>query len=532
MKNKLITLALFLVAFVTYSCNDEFEEPNSFSDIAFYTSDFRTTTTLEVDGEIKDVMFLGAGKYISFSDLSHGEVEHKWTIPSDANFLEGKWNRNTKDYKPFIKDTQDTTSTEETVHVYFGEGHPEGGLYEVNLRNTFSDSVSFRGVDTLESVYQGGQWVIDTTFLIKVFDTIQVAVEVRQEGNLIDLENTDTIFVEAGDVLEFTDLTTIGEPDTRTWEIGNDTYSGEQATVTFKKLGVGYVFFSASRTELNIPPDFERYRIPVPIKVIPSSKPFELFADLTELENETIQIPFNGEFIPFVEADAIDLFTVLVNGEEFTVESLKINSADATILDLKLSEPIYRPDNITISYAGGLESTDTRQSEAFTDEPVVMHDVNLFDAVAFGFEDPNQTAWNPMWDNKSTVEYSTEQAASGNYSLKLSVAEGGDAKVHSDGAMFSLEAGKTYIFRYKLWIDPAIGGGSISPFFLPAWKQFWQGFDGKARGEWVTVEEEREFKPGSATDEARFMFRMLTVGTVYIDDLYMVEKEVRPTVAP
>ena len=48
-----------------------------------------------------------------------------------------------------------------------------------------------------------GKWVIDTTLAVYVYDTIVPELEIRQAGVLLDLEGTDTIYVEAGDVLEY-----------------------------------------------------------------------------------------------------------------------------------------------------------------------------------------------------------------------------------------------------------------------------------------------------------------------------------------
>ena len=40
---------------------------------------------------------------------------------------------------------------------------------------------------------------------------------------------------------------------------------------------------------------------PSPIKVIPSSKPFQLVGSIKELADETIQLSYNGEFVEFTK---------------------------------------------------------------------------------------------------------------------------------------------------------------------------------------------------------------------------------------
>ncbi|PWJ34982.1 carbohydrate binding domain-containing protein [Sediminitomix flava] len=529
MKNKFITLALSLLAFFTYSCEEEYVEPNTFSDIAFYNSNFRAETFVVKGEDTIPAMFIGVNDFISFSDLSHNAVDHKWTIPLSAEFLEGRITRDDEDYTQFIVDKGGNTSTENTINVFFTEGSATD-LFEVNLRNTFKDSVSFKGVDTLESVYEDGLWVIDTTFSVFVFDTIEVEMEVRQFDEvtglfeLIDQENTDTIYVEAGDVLEFADVTTIGLPDTRKWEIAGDVYTDEVIQPTFKKLGMASVFLTASRTGLNIPPDQDRYKFPIPIKVIPSTKPFVQQGDLVETIDHVIRIPFNGEFTN-LPADAKDYFSVKINGVAGSVKSVALDASDATIIELSLFDAVYSDDEILVSYSGGLESTDTRQSESFTDLPVTMFIPNLFSADIYGFEDGG-VYWGPTFDNVGELTYnSTEQVASGNYSMKM-VSSSGDwtfAQCLPESGV-AVEAGKTYIFSYKVYVEP----GSALPFVAP-WitkpsgnKQFWESINSFKQGEWVTINKEWT---ANADEEISVQIRIKNTGTIYVDDFSLIAKD-------
>ncbi|MEM6841318.1 MAG: hypothetical protein AAF632_03770 [Bacteroidota bacterium] len=508
MKNSIILLVL--VTTVLFSaCQEEYIEPNEFSDVGWYTSQFRETELFKI----------GVNDYISFANLSQNEVEHFWAIDRSSFFLEGPIGRTDSVFSKYIVNPGDTMSVEKTVHVLF----TQGGLQQVRLYNTFRDSVAFRGQDTLSAQKVGDLWVIDTTFVVDVYDTIVTNVLVRQEG--VDLAlGTDTIYVEAGATLEFVDLTTVGRPDTRSWRVAGESSSDSTAQLTFKKLGVFEAVFTSSRAEPNIPTDFERFILPNPIKVIPSSKPFELAARITETEDETLLVPFNGELNPF--ANQTTNFTVTINGQPASISSVTLSTNDATIVEIKMAEPIYRPDTIVVSYVGGtLESTDTRLAQAFSDEQVIMHDVNLL-PTSYGFE-PEGEGWEPMWDNGADFEYTTEKAASGQYSLKITKLEGQAAgKFHSIGIPFNMEAEKTYTLKYKIWVDPANTANSINTWILPNWKQFWQPLSDLPKGEWVTITQEHTAP--AAEDERRFMIQIPENGTFYFDDFYMVEKEERP----
>ena len=520
MKNKIFLIALLLTGLFIGCEEDEYDAPNSFSDVGWYTS-LLTQVPLQIN----------INNNVSFSDLSQGTLEHSWTIEEGNFFLNGPLPKkdSTTVYEDYIATPIKTESLDKTVHVLF----KNSGLQKVRLYNTFKDSVSFKGkqglVDIiLPSVKMGDKWVIDTTFVVDVFDTIVPQMLIKQNGVVIPHENpNDTIYVEAGDFLEFTDLTTIGRPNTRFWNIGGNTASDSISKIVFKKLGATKGIFASSRTGQNIPGDYEQYKIPVNFKVVPSSKPFEVYGSLKELENETIQIPFNGEFAPFQNQE--QYFDVKVNGTSFPITSIEINAADATILDVKLAGKIYRPDVITISYAGGtLQSTDTRSPVAFTNLPVKMHDVNLWDNTIYGFEN-GVAGWIKANDGAAgTVEYVTEHPATGNYCLKLTNPTGGAwTKASGENVPVVLTGGKTYTVSYKVWIDPSTTAGSFGPwlFWAGGGQQFWTSFNGLARGEWITFTRDQAVP---TTGPVYFTLRVNAGAIMYLDDVRIVETEKRP----
>ncbi len=542
MKYKIAIIVLVLAGVILGCQDDDYDAPNDLAAIAFYSSAGRSTE-----------LQIGIFDYMSFSDLSQGTIEHLWTIDEGNSFLEGPFGfkDSTEVFEQNIIYPGELETEDKTIHVFF----QKSGLQKVRLRNVFEKYVEFVGYNgeeeyTFPAVEEGDKWVIDTTFTIKVFDTIIPNIEVRQAGELLDQNSLDTIYVEAGDELEFKDLSTIGEPNGRWWFARNPKREGVEQTeddivasssdsianLVFKKLGVFEAGVNVSRTGQFIPQDNDQYVLPRPIKVIPSSKPFVLTGDIAEQEDETIFVPFNGEFAPFIGQE--DFFTVTVNGDEFEIESVTINATDATILEIKLIEPIYRPDVITVSYngAGTLQSTDTRSPVAFTDEMVVMHDVNMLPINVASFEDGG-LRWGPFtpaWgENQGEIEYTTDRAFDGEYSMKLSTEAGQRSAVTSfleGGEVINFEAGKQYVMRFSMYLESSsVLPAEISWWRLHEWTQQWVSPD-QVMGEWITLE--HQFTSGG--ELAQLYFRILPNGAgdsdyvAYFDDFYINEVETRP----
>ncbi|MGA9639650.1 hypothetical protein [Flavobacterium sp.] len=539
MKNKLLIIGLVLSG-IFFGCQSEYEAPNSFSDIGFYNS-AGTLKTLSVS----------LNKYMTFTDLSQGQIDHTWMIDKNINFLQGPIK--TKDTTFTVINKGDTLTKEKTIILQFAEA----GMKKVRLYNVFKDSVTFRGNTGGINYFMGSKkidenrWVIDTTFMVKVYDTISGKLQVLQNNVPIPLNNKDTVYVEAGDLLHFSDQTTIGEPTGRTWSIKKVLAAGvasspsdvvasstsAEADIVFKKIGVFKASIAIVRTGQNIPAASRTYLITRPIKVTPSTKPFVVSGILKEQANETIQVPFAGEFASFTDPKAD--FTVKVNGITFPIASIILNSTDQTILDVKLVNKIYRPDVITISYSGtSLKSTDNRVLQPFTDKSVVMHDVNLVgDSSVSGFENGG-ILWKPSGTSDGTVVVSTEQFASGAASLKLSLVPG-KAKAEAIVTLpagITIDASKIYTIRYKVYIVPgATGveaptqtGWTFSSNYSP---QFFNTIRPPVEsGKWLTFEKDYT----GTTLITQMYFRVIsnspktTTATIYVDDFYVVEKEVRP----
>jgi len=508
------------------SCTRDLDisEPE-YSDVGFLTSAFRNQQ-----------LNVGVDNFMTFTGLSINEVEHRWTITENSAFLKGPLQRNDTILEDFVIPNAGLVSTDKIVNVLFREG----GLHTVNFYNSFRDSVSYRtSQGNIPSVKVGDLYVIDTTFTVDVYDTIVPVIDIRQQGVSVAFrDSTDVITIEAGDVLEFVDLSVKDRVTTRAWRIEeNGTVNDSVGIFQFNKLGEFKGVADLTRSGDNIPFDFERYEIPATFRVIPSSKPFVVAGDIIELENEVIQIPFNGEFAPFGSQE--EFFTVTLNdpvngNRELAISSVERNSQDATLLEITLSEPIYRPDVITVSYAGGaLMSTDTRIPVEFTDLPVLMHDVSIVPEELLGVYDfegaAADLAWGPRGDNEGgSFEISDERASSGVNSLKIT-GSGGTIRFSCSEAVDIPDG--VYVMTFDIFIED--GGGPFNavwptignPFF-----QQWRDCRPAAvpRGEWFTITTTNDINGGITAADIAARIEGGGVGTIYVDNWKILTKESRP----
>jgi len=517
----LMVITIFAVVFTACNNDEEYEKPNTFSDVGWYVG--------YATNPLPDTLLINKNDYITFADLSQNATSHKWQIQSGNFYLDHPIKR--KDSIFDDKIIGSGTSIDKTVSVLF----KKSGYNQVTLSNIFSEKVTFRGPDgeNVEAQQDGDNWLIDKTFVIDVYDTIVPKIRIEQQGVIRNHKSvTDTIYVEAGNSLDFFDETEIGRPDDWSWKVAGSSSNEKNASLILKKLGVfaeNTVTFR--RAGNNIPTDWETYEIPVPIRVIPSSQPFIKFGDAYELEDETILVPFNGEFAPFVNQE--ENFSVTLDGTTpLQIASIGINEDDATLLEIKLSEPIYAADNITVSYDGNgtLQSTDTRSPAAFLDIPVTMYSVNLAPA-QWNMEDASQTAW--ISTGEPVVEYSTEQVYQGNYSMKLST-DGPWVRASIEDFPVKISEPGNYTITWWMYIDESTTVGSYGPWFY--WEndardeQFWQGINAaccggpKPKGQWFKQSREQDLTLGNAY----FTLRVNAGALIYFDDVQIVRTEKRP----
>lgn len=527
-------IVILLVAFAMSCTTAEYEEPGSISTIGFYNSKGQAS-----------VLYVAEAGQMTFSDLSQGAVNHAWTIEGGNFFLEGSFLRN-DNYKVFeqsIINEGDTVSNSKSITVYF----KKTGENKVRLYNEFKDSVTFPGYNkatetpyTLGSHKVGDRWVIDTTFVVNVIDSIIPEVIVKDlNGVVLDHTVADTIVVEAGDPLFFSDITSIGDPTHRLWQLkahgSNTTLEGSNSNdfeMSLTTPGIYRATVTVSRTDDVIPNDSERYLLTSPIKII---KPTSFkFKSAIELSNETLYLGFNTAIASFTGKESF--FEVKVNGTASSVVSAAVDINNPSFIMLSLGEKIYRDDLITVSLLDGSGITtveDNLQPRLFTDEVVVMNDMNMLpENVA------NSDLWAKWWRNATHVELSSARSVIGTKSVKVPLKPGeGSAEAGLTlPSPVQLEAGKTYVIRYKYYIESE--STTVMPldgqlFLLNEW-----GYnatatfeDGVETNKWLTVESEFTKVP---REIVKLWFRLRANGdtttdaTIYIDDFYINEKDVRP----
>ncbi len=530
---------------MVFACEADYEPLNEYSDVDWYTSTF---------GEAS---LVGVEDYLSFSDLSHNATSHVWSFSEESGckFLTGGITRQDSTYYPFIDEEATTSSFDETVHILF----TKAGLQNVRLRNTFDEYVSFKGLDTLEAVYQNGEWVIDTTFVVDVYDTIQSALKVfyedveiadanvnfDQQVFLADSASWPTIEIMAGESLKFVDMTTVGRPTDRTWYFngGNPSTSTDSAAVAyFYKLGTFYSRLVCSRTGNNIPAGYKMKYVPLKVKVNKSNLPFELTGNIVEAEDETIKISVSGEVKAFSGLE--DNFTVHVtnpNGfdQDIAVQSAKVSSSNGTIIELSLAEPIYNSDNITVSYVGNtIQSLDQRDLAAFTDVSVAMYKPNLVSDS--GFESGGGMWQTPPTYDSSRIptglaEYSTDIVKDGAYSMHAVKTVDDANTAFGNSGSFVLEAGETYDYSFDYYV--ANDGGAVWESRISLANDDGTVNDGKIYGGWFNpsitgqwANKSAQFKgDGQKYTVAFLIYKGGASIDVYFDNFVVYKYEARPT---
>ncbi len=388
MKKVIYSILMGLIALFVGCNGDDYEAP--FGDF----SSLRWTTS---QGFESSDYVLALGDYIGFIDVSRNAIEHSWRIPEGTKLLNNDFTENDSIYSEFVVQNGPLSYEEKLMNVQF----TEPGIKEVVLRNVFRDSVK-------ESTFVGGQWVVEKTFTVKVFDDIEPAFKVMKgDEEILNVSEVDmpneadsaswpTVTIEAGEELTYIDMTTIGEPDTRVWTFNNgniDTNNKESVGVLYNRLGNFTAGSITSKRGSDDAPDGEAVKlIPLNIKVIPSSKPFVISSNLTEDISDMISFKVNGEVGSIAEGEENNFTVNVVNtvagfNQNIPVSSVAINADDASQIDLTLSAPIYNSDEITITYTtGNIQSVDTRTLESFGPEAVEIFFDNILDSDWAGYE--------------------------------------------------------------------------------------------------------------------------------------------------
>ncbi len=383
--NKKLLYTLIAALGFTFSCEDEYEAPGYFSDVAWATNLTYGVSTDRNEGEA-----------LSFIDLSINATSHSWSIEEGNAFL--KKGYTDKDSLPLFIDPSMGLSTEKIqINVLFNNP----GVNKIRLRNTFKEKVTWNGSKPITAVYENGEWVVDTCLEIYVYAKIKPALKVYKdealtklicsvdadtEVNLSDSLTWDSVTLEAGEKLYFVDETTEGEPSARAWSFKgskNGSSADSIATASFFKLGSFTGMSLKSMREKPFPLANTVKYIPLRVDVVKSSQPFSADGTINEQQDETIKIGVTGELetVPQSHASKFTVHVKNVSGFDQNVDVISVmrDPKDFTGLLIKLAQPIYNSDEITVSYATTADevepilSVDGRVLDSFDATPVNMY---------------------------------------------------------------------------------------------------------------------------------------------------------------
>ncbi|BDD02342.1 hypothetical protein [Persicobacter psychrovividus] len=547
MRNLKITLILLLATMI-YGCQQEVIEPRM-SDARWYSSITRGGNGISL------------GQYVSFSNLSQGQFDDHWKIPDSVGIylLSGPITNNDKDYTKFIREDQDHMTSDLTVHLLF----TEPGLHTVELYNSFNDSVTYKGNDTIPAISEDGIWKIKQSYVVDVYDSLQSAVEIYKEGvklyafsadelnNLADSTEWPVIELEAGEVLTYVDSTTIGRPTGRAWLLegaSQATPGGISNPAGYYRLGRFKSSINSTRSGESIPGGYGIRQLPVFVEVFKSTLPFEMVGSPKELRNQIIQIETNGEMQPFFNEE--DNFEVHVINKDagfdkvVPVKTAKISAEGGNIIELELTEEIYNSDVITVSYSGGnILSLDEREFNDFEPTNVTMFVVDLFaDKDIFGFESGGfeSSGWaldavaGAVSDAKVVSASSAPEGLDEDNKFVLNVTvDEGQIKFDNEAAQGAMIKDVFYTFSYKYYRGPDNPClAEMTPRLLP-WdgvKPFWTNLPDKSG--WATYTNTFKYDKDNAD---RYLFiQAIKKGdcdaqlNFYLDDFSLTVYEPRP----
>ncbi|MDO6736340.1 hypothetical protein [Wenyingzhuangia sp. 2_MG-2023] len=395
MKNlRKIIKYLFLTLLVVSCQNEEYEAPNTFTDVIF-TSTFA--------GGVKESE---VNKFATFMDLSAGATHHEWRIPKGAFFLKGPLQVGSTSYDKSIINPGDTVSTDRTVNVLFKKGNT---ITPITIYNEFDEYTEFvlpvgwdavanqQILDTTRTVKKGDKWVYEYTTVLDVYDTVVAVAEIRDlAANVIDYKNLDTIRLKFDDKLVFEDLSAKlpdnnARPTTTSWKIytitddiknrvsiasGNTTID----TLTFSKsIGTfkGELKATRDRTE-TVGSSTDTYVFPVIFKVEPLDEDFVLKGNIVEGPTDIIEFIGSSKFVTFGN-EALAGFDLKVDGVSRSIASVSQPAGNLTKINIVLETPLEPSDatkTVTLSYdstVAGLTSLDLRPFQSFTDVAVQVY---------------------------------------------------------------------------------------------------------------------------------------------------------------
>jgi hypothetical protein len=487
---KISILVLIVIAIIACQKDDVIPEYNSFSDALANSGDNR----------------IQRGDFASFADLSKGVTNRTWTIPESASIIN--------------LDGRDPSQVE-LIQVQFDEP----GQFEVNLKDEFINSAV----------------VLDTTFNVTVLDYIQTNFDVISIDSSFFEETLTQITMYEGGTITFQDVS-LGSPNRRKWTFqGGDPSSaggvsieedGDVGTisVTYPSIGTYDVELISWRQYPEGATD--TLRLQNYINVTENLEPPTIMSIIEDAEG-VIDLKYN---LPLQSTnDLTSHFEVIIDGTSVGIQNVYLDPNDSKVVKItpSINPNILSSATLTYDGDGDLARINDAPVLAFSNEEVNLH--SIVDQEIYGFEDGGlgwvtAPAWD--WDNLGEITYPTENAATGQYSIKMEANSDARCRAFSkkDGSYFNLDNSKNYTIEFKIWIDSNYTDTNIFPEVIRSdqWvgEGFWTSVANLPREEWVTVNKEA-VKIWSPTESGQyyFSFRFQKIGVVYIDDIKIYEVE-------
>ncbi len=565
-KNPFVIIWLTLLAFLTISCEDTTDDAETeFSSVVWFTS--RSTS-----GNLSRNKLVVENGFLSFIDASQGVISREWEINDGSRFLRAPFQLGDTVYRKYINPNLNLISNESDAHVFF----TKPGETTVNLTTTFSDPVSFNGVN---AVKEGDVWVFRDQFSVEVLAKPNPVFTVNNggtellrvnENNFPKIEDRDkwqVIEIESGDKLTFEDFSTKGDPNSRRWSFveGVPAFSNRRKIeVQFFKPGEHISSISSTRNGQTTLTDTQSKYVPLVIKVNPSTKPFvvsecSVFRAIEDSDsNNKIALNLNSLIDPSTVNINSDFSIRIRNIEDasidFTAEitRIQVTNEGQPRIEFTIDQEILNTDIPTISYTGNtVASTTGSVLESFSDIPIAIRLENAFPSLRAGFEvesnNPldvrmafadgyfianNGTAQNPIFSR------TTNQRDSGRASLQYN----GDPSVSTPPLSFTNAAGRylfpgnTYFVSIAVFIPEGTNIQTINSYINNPRTDFIWDVSTIEKGTWVNLPIQEYVAPANLGRTSTNYFIQITDTNnpdvtgrqrLFIDNLIFSEKETR-----
>ena len=474
---RIIHIFLVLLMFITVISCEEEEVFEDFVDMEVYVPNWAAERERLGKVNIND--------WLMFMDLSQGATSHEW-ITADSTgikFLKQELpprNDNTDPhYLDFIDETKGTSSTDFIAPVIY----TKPGLQGLRLFNTFEDSTGFALLGSVKGAEfdpETNLWVVDTTFVVDVYDSIRPAFSVKDVAGFdIPLNTVDTAIVTVlvGESLTFVDETTIGRPSTRTWTVPGASLvddNAQTAAAIFNSVTDEDEFFIpsilSSRTGGNLPSGSRSAVIPLKIRVLPPVQNVE-FLNLSINDEGSIIVEFNqGIFLP----NTSDL-NVRYGGVDINVTSVGYAGNTSAIALQMETTPLFGVE-ITLDIAALVLTSQfsTIDAPKLNDNAIAASVISEFGAsLREDFESevltiPGTAPTADEWAVEGSVSFTRDSDGFEGSAFSFVGTDPSEAPnaQYVRTPRLSFEEGKTYIFQCQLKGSSADQVGSEVRFFL------------------------------------------------------------------